>query len=96
MKGYAVVDSLDWFNALAFDIIGDLAFGSPFGMLERDAADIVTITKEDGTVIHAGGVQILNERGEYSATLGCLPPWIRPYMKVSDSLPVQRPSQAGS
>lgn len=84
MKGYAVVDSLDWFNALAFDIIGDLAFGSPFGMLERDAADIVTITKEDGTVIHAGGVQILNERGEFSATLGCLPPWIRPYMKYID------------
>ncbi|GAA5959277.1 hypothetical protein JCM3765_005130 [Sporobolomyces pararoseus] len=84
MKNYAVIDSLDWFNALAFDIIGDLAFGSPFGMLERDAADIVTITKEDGTVIHAGGVQILNERGEYSATLGCLPPWIRPYMKYID------------
>lgn len=57
-------------------------------MLERDAADIVTITKEDGTVIHAGGVQILNERGEYSATLGCLPPWVRPYMKVSTKIAV--------
>ncbi|BGP16320.1 hypothetical protein JCM10213v2_004322 [Rhodosporidiobolus nylandii] len=84
LKGFAVVESLDWFNALAFDIIGDLSFGSTFDMLERDAADIVTITKEDGSVIHAGGVQILNERGEYSATLGCLPPWIRPYMKHID------------
>ena len=52
-------------------------------MLERDAADIVAITKDDGTVIHAAAVKILNERGEYSATLGCLPPWVRPYMKVS-------------
>ncbi|GAA5856734.1 hypothetical protein JCM8547_008814 [Rhodosporidiobolus lusitaniae] len=84
VKGYAVVESLDWFNALAFDIIGDLAFGAPFDMLERDGADIVAITKEDGTVIHAPAVQILNERGEYSATLGCLPPWIRPYMKHID------------
>ncbi|GAA5994665.1 cytochrome P450 [Rhodotorula paludigena] len=84
MKGWAVIESLDWFNALAFDIIGDLAFGAPFDMLERDGADIVAITKEDGTVIHAAAVQILNERGEYSATLGCLPPWIRPMMKHID------------
>lgn len=53
MKGYAVMELLDWLNALAFDIIGDLAFGSTFGMLERDAADIVAITQEDGTVIHS-------------------------------------------
>ncbi|BGP40305.1 hypothetical protein JCM10450v2_004286 [Rhodotorula kratochvilovae] len=83
-KGYAVVETLDWYNALAFDIIGDLAFGAPFNMIERDGADTVAITKEDGSVIYAGGVQILNERGEYSATLGNLPPWIRPYMKYVD------------
>ncbi|GAA5918088.1 hypothetical protein JCM6882_004987 [Rhodosporidiobolus microsporus] len=84
VRGYSVIETLDWYNALAFDIIGDLAFGAPFDMLERDGADIVAITKEDGTVIHAPAVQILNERGEYSATLGCLPPWIRPYMKHID------------
>ena len=32
-------ESLDWFNYLAFDVIGSLAFGEPFGMVER-AADI--------------------------------------------------------
>ncbi|GAA5833517.1 hypothetical protein JCM9279_001548 [Rhodotorula babjevae] len=84
LKGYAVVETLDWYNALAFDIIGDLAFGAPFDMIERDGADTVAITREDGTIFYAGGVQILNERGEYSATLGCLPPWIRPYMKYVD------------
>lgn len=84
LKGWAIVESLDWFNALAFDIIGDLAFGAPFGMVERDAADTVPITREDGSVFYAPAVQILNMRGEYSATLGCLPPWIRPYMKYID------------
>ncbi|EQL37405.1 hypothetical protein BDFG_01020 [Blastomyces dermatitidis ATCC 26199] len=33
--GYASIDALHWFNYVAFDIIGDLAFGSPFGMLEK-------------------------------------------------------------
>ncbi|GAA6013846.1 hypothetical protein JCM10207_008211 [Rhodosporidiobolus poonsookiae] len=84
LQKYAVVETLDWYNALAFDIIGDLAFGAPFDMLERDGQDTVAITKEDGSVIYAPAVQILNERGEYSATLGCLPPWIRPYMKYID------------
>lgn len=84
LKGWAIVESLDWFNALAFDIIGDLAFGAPFGMIDRDAADTVPITREDGSVFYAPAVQILNMRGEYSATLGCLPEWIRPYMKYVD------------
>lgn len=48
-----------------------------------DAADIVAITTESGEVIHAAAVRILNERGEFSATQGSLPPWIRPYTKVS-------------
>src|ERR1700761_795564 len=34
--GYASLDALHWFNYLAFDIIGDLAFGQPFGMLEKE------------------------------------------------------------
>ncbi|KAM0753089.1 cytochrome P450 [Meredithblackwellia eburnea MCA 4105] len=84
MKGYAVVDTLDWFNALAFDVIGDLAFGAPFGMLERDAADIVAITTESGDIIHAPAVRILNERGEFSATQGSIPPFWRPYTKYFD------------
>lgn len=84
LKGYAVIQLLDWLNALAFDVIGDLAFGSPFGMLDRDAADIVAITTESGEVIHAAAVRILNERGEFSATQGSLPPWIRPYTKYLD------------
>lgn len=64
--GREYIESLDWFNALAFDVIGDLAFGQSFGMLERDAADLVAITQEDGTIIYSAAVKILNERGEFS------------------------------
>lgn len=71
-------------NALAFDVIGDLAFGQTFGMLDRDAADIVAITTESGEIIHAPAVRILNERGEFSSTQGALPPWVRPYTRYFD------------
>lgn len=76
--GMAHVDCLDWFNYVAFDTIGDLAFGSPFGMLKA-GADIaeVRMTKESAP-IYAPAVEILNRRGEVSATLGAYPalkPW---------------------
>lgn len=29
--GYAKFNAMPWFSYLAFDIIGDLAFGAPFG-----------------------------------------------------------------
>lgn len=45
--GWWTVESLDWFNYLAFDVIGSLAFGEPFGMVER-AADIVLVENEHG------------------------------------------------
>lgn len=57
-------------GALATDVIGDLAFGTPFNMLERDAADVVAITKEDGSIIYAPAIKILNERGEFSGQFG--------------------------
>ncbi|OJD26546.1 hypothetical protein ACJ73_02075 [Blastomyces percursus] len=40
--GYASIDAIHWFNYLAFYIVGDLAFGTPFGMLEKgqDVAEV--------------------------------------------------------
>lgn len=61
----ATFDFLPWANYLAFDIIGDLAFGTPFGFI-RDEAD----TND--------GIRVLNERGEWSATVGTIP-WIKPW-----------------
>ncbi|KAI8634371.1 cytochrome P450 [Xylariaceae sp. FL1651] len=76
----AHVDCLKWFNYVAFDTIGDLAFGAPFGML-RSGADIAEVrTSLTAKPIYAPAVEILNRRGEVSATLGCLPT-IKPYAR---------------
>jgi len=80
-------DCLPWYNYLAFDVIGDLAFGSPFGMI-RAAKDSAPVAKNFGDgkeesteIIHIPAVKILNDRGEYSASMGVLPPWVRPLIK---------------
>ena len=77
-------DVLPWYNYLAFDIIGDLAFGAPFGMLDA-AKDIapVAITEPGSPLktIYIPAVQILNSRGDFSASMGVLPPWVRPLIK---------------
>ncbi|KAF4120851.1 benzoate 4-monooxygenase [Geosmithia morbida] len=79
-EGYARVDCLNWFNYLAFDVIGDLAFGSPFGMLDA-GADVAEVRgSPDSPPIFAPAVEILNRRGEVSATLGCLPQ-LKPYAR---------------
>ncbi|KAH8812705.1 cytochrome P450 [Xylogone sp. PMI_703] len=78
--GFAKIDCLNWFNYLAFDMIGDLAFGAPFGMLEkgRDIAEIRMTP--DAPITYAPAVEVLNRRGEISGTLGCFPA-LKPYAK---------------
>ncbi|KAJ5781327.1 hypothetical protein N7457_006487 [Penicillium paradoxum] len=78
--GYVSLDALNWFNYLAFDIIGDLAFGAPFGMLEKgqDIAEMRLDPKDPPKYVAA--VEVLNRRGEVSATLGCMPSLI-PFAK---------------
>ncbi|KAG6025509.1 hypothetical protein E4U41_001500 [Claviceps citrina] len=76
----AHIDALPWFNFLAFDIIGDLAFGAPFGMLER-GADVAEIRSSPSSApVYAPAIEILNRRGEVSATLGCYPR-LKPYAR---------------
>ncbi|KAG5642361.1 hypothetical protein DXG03_002958 [Asterophora parasitica] len=88
------LDCLPWVNYLAFDIVGDLAFGAPFGMINaaKDVAKVaqnqdramssygVSSDEDDSTEVPA--VKILNGRGEYSMALGVLPPWWRPYVRL--------------
>ncbi|KAI9830558.1 MAG: hypothetical protein M1838_005786, partial [Thelocarpon superellum] len=79
-EGMAELDALCWLNYLAFDIIGDLAWGAPFGMLQegRDMAKVRTTPTAPLT--YAPAIEVLNRRGEVSATLGCLPQ-LKPYAK---------------
>jgi len=92
-NGWVWFDCLPWYNYLAFDVIGDLAFGSPFGMLQA-AKDAVPVAQSQDDALATYGdekakvdveyfpaVQILNERGDYSASMGVLPPWVRPLLK---------------
>ncbi|KAI4155609.1 MAG: hypothetical protein LQ340_000882 [Diploschistes diacapsis] len=75
---WAAIDSLQWFNYLAFDIIGDLAFGAPFGMVNA-GADIAEVRETPSSPPrYAAAVQVLNRRGEVSNTLGSLPA-LKPY-----------------
>jgi len=81
------------YNYLAFDVIGDLSFGSPFGMLKaaKDAAPVARSQsnalatygdeKVEVDVEYFPAVKILNDRGDYSASMGVLPPWVRPLFK---------------
>ncbi len=66
-----------------------MAFGTPFGMI-MSAKDFATIPKSQKEAISSYGsdvtyetreipaVKILNSRGEYSMSMGVLPPWWRP------------------
>jgi len=86
------LDCLPWANYLAFDIVGDLAFGAPFGMLEA-AKDSALVPKNPDNVMNSYGkectedvvalpsVQILNGRGEFSMSMGVLPAWRRPVVR---------------
>ncbi|KAF3046539.1 hypothetical protein E8E12_010704 [Didymella heteroderae] len=78
--GWYQMDALNWFNYLAFDVIGDLAFGAPFGMLEkgRDFAEVRLTPDSEPTF--APAIEVLNRRGEVSGTIGILPQ-IKPYAK---------------
>lgn len=79
-SGYYRMDSLNWFNYVAFDIIGDLAFGAPFGMLEtgKDIAEVRS--SPDAPPTYAPAIEVLNRRGEVSNAIGIIP-WIKPYAK---------------
>lgn len=78
--GYYKFDALNWFNYVAFDIIGDLAFGQPFGMLEK-GADVAEIRKSpDAPPTTAPAIEVLNRRGEVSNAIGTMV-WIKPYAK---------------
>ncbi|TWU78035.1 hypothetical protein ED733_006637 [Metarhizium rileyi] len=77
----AHTDVLLWFNFLAFDVIGDLAFGQPFGMLDKGADVAETRSSPESPPIYASAIEILNRRGEVSATLGCYPQ-LRPYASI--------------
>lgn len=63
------------------DTIGSLAFGTAFGMIEQGKADAdVDLKLPDGSIqrTSCNAVKIINERGEYAATMGVVARYLRP------------------
>ncbi|RMY35944.1 hypothetical protein D0866_04275 [Hortaea werneckii] len=79
-NGYYKFDALHWFNYVAFDIIGDLAFGAPFGTLEKGADVAEVRMTPDAPPTAAPAIEVLNRRGEVSNAIGTMS-WIKPYAK---------------
>lgn len=79
-KEYTGLNMMPWFSYLAFDIIGDLAFGAPFGMVSKGRDETEVQLVPGGPISFAPAVDVLNRRGEISTTLGYMPA-LRPYAK---------------
>lgn len=75
--GWTRVNMMPWCTYIAFDIIGHLAFGKAFGMVEKGRDECVS-QRRDGSVTHIAGAETLNRRSEVSATLGWMPA-LRPF-----------------
>lgn len=79
-SGFARVNMMPWCTFVAFDIIGDLAFGAPFGMVDKGRDECEAQLEPHGPIVLAPGAETLNRRGEVSSTLGLLlslKPWAK-------------------
>lgn len=76
---YAEINMMPWCTYIAFDIIGDLAFGAPFGMVKKGKDECEAQLVPGGPITHVSGAETLNRRGQVSSTLGLLP--LRPYAR---------------
>lgn len=79
-SGYYNMDAVHWFNFLAFDVISDLAFGKPFGMLEKGADIAETRQSPDDPVKYVPAIEMVNRRGEVSNAIGyyiAMKPWAK-------------------
>lgn len=77
---HASMDMMPWCTYLAFDVIGDLAFGASFGMVAKGRDECESQPHPDGPITITTGAETLNRRGGVSSTLGLLPA-LRPFAK---------------
>ncbi|KAH8103863.1 cytochrome P450 monooxygenase pc-bph [Cristinia sonorae] len=91
--GRAWLDIMHWLNFVAFDIIGDLVFGSGFGMV-ANGSDVVKIAKSQTAALESfdsdkhdldtdeiPAVKVVLERGDHVATSAFSPAWFRPFLR---------------
>ncbi|KAJ8507432.1 hypothetical protein ONZ45_g10189 [Pleurotus djamor] len=73
------VDALQWFNFLAFDILSDLAFGEPIGMVSNES-DAVAVMGVDGKITQEHAITLVDEREHLAAVVG-IHPWFKTLSK---------------
>jgi benzoate 4-monooxygenase len=95
------LDCLPWCNYLAFDVIGDLAFGAPFGMLsscqdkalvpvsQKAAMESYGTASQTIETYEIPAIETLNGRGDFTMPMGSLPSYWRP---IASKLPWFRQS----
>lgn len=90
------LDCFPWANYVTFDIIGDLAFGTPFGMIMA-AKDSAPMAQDQHAVMDSYGkagvkhvskeIEVIKTIGgpsqTFLATLGALPGWWRSLLKLN-------------
>ncbi|KAK0202481.1 cytochrome P450 monooxygenase [Desarmillaria ectypa] len=88
------LDCFPWANYLTFDIIGDLAFGAPFGMIMA-AKDSALVAQDPHAVLKSYGqagakyalkeINVINTLGgpseTFLSTMGTVPAWSRALLK---------------
>ncbi|KAJ7753400.1 benzoate para-hydroxylase [Mycena maculata] len=67
------IDILKWLHFLTFDVLADLAFGEPLGML-ASGTSLVSVQRSDGTMKKEDAIALVEEREHLSAVLG-IHPW---------------------
>nr|GAT42721.1 cytochrome P450 [Mycena chlorophos] len=72
VRAGGVMDALLWFNYLAFDIISDLAFGEPLGMVNK-GSDVLAAESKDGTIFEEPAAALIDQRGRTAAVVGLVP-----------------------
>ncbi|KAF8191518.1 benzoate para-hydroxylase [Mycena galopus ATCC 62051] len=84
-------DLLLWVNYLAFDILSDLAFGEPIGMLKQ-GSDLVEIQRTGEASVHENAIALVDEREHLAAIVG-----IHPFFQVAvNALPFLSGNKATS
>ncbi|CUA69925.1 Benzoate 4-monooxygenase [Rhizoctonia solani] len=89
-KGQAVIDICDQFSYLAFDIIGDLALGSPFGLIQAQKDSSLAIESIDANgepqrgTVEIPIVKTIVNGGIVAMSVGVFPSWAH---RISHLLP---------
>ncbi|CAE6436870.1 unnamed protein product [Rhizoctonia solani] len=75
--GRAILDICPQLSYLAFDLIGDLALGSPFGMVDsqRDTTNVATSLSTDSKTVQLPLIQLFDKGAQSVSALAVFPRW---------------------